>query len=50
MDINYITQLVADYRYADETDEWDFFCEKYGDMDDLCDTLIRIIEERLLNI
>ena len=45
---DFIKQLVNDYRNAEKTDDWDDFGEIYGDIDNFCDTLIMIIEDKLL--
>jgi hypothetical protein len=48
-DIEFIRCLINDYRRAEELEEWDEFQEIHGDIDTVCDTLVDIIEERILN-
>ena len=48
MDKEYIKQLISDYREAEETEDYDKFQEKYGDIDELCDTLMDFIEKEIL--
>lgn len=47
-EIEFIRYLVNDYRKAEETEGWDEFQEIHGDAEKLCDTLIDIIEQRIL--
>ena len=48
MNKEYIKELIANYRKAEGTEDYDEFLATYGDHDEICDTLMDFIEKEML--